>query len=407
LLGVHIDKGGFFHNLYAIVTHLPQTSMATLVLALAMLVLIFGLEKFVPRAPAPLIAVAAAIGASVLLGLKSAGVETVGSIPRGLPALIWPQLDLAAKLWPGAAAIALMSFTETIAAARAFHARGEPRLVSNQELVAVGAANLVGGFFGAMGAGGGTTQTAVNRHAGARSQLAELVTAAAALATLLVLAPLIAPMPQATLAAVVVAYSVGLISPGEFGKIRHVRRIEFHWALIAFAGVVVLGTLRGILVAVIISVLSLMHQTNNPPVYMLGRKPGTSVFRPLSDEHPDDETFPGLLMVRVEGRVYFGNAQRVAEKIWPLVEQIKPKVVVIDCSGLFDLEYTPLKSLAETEERLRGEGVMLWLAALNPEVLQMVRRSPLGEALGQERMFFNLQAAVERYQQLQSSKTPA
>ena len=406
LLGVHIDKGTFFHNVYAIVAHLPQTSVTTLVLAVAMLVLIFGLERFIPRAPAPLIAIAVAIGASVLLGLKSAGVETVGAVPSELPALIWPQLDLAEQLWPGAAAIALMSFTETIAAARAFNARGEPQPVPNQELVAVGAANLVGGLFGAMGAGGGTTQTAVNRHAGARSQLAELVTAAAALATLLVLAPLIAPMPQAALAAIVVAYSFGLISPGEFGKIRRVRRTEFYWALIAFAGVVVLGTLKGILVAVIASMLALGQQTYNPPVYVLGRKRGTNVFRPMSDEHPDDETFPGLLMLRVEGRVYFGNVQRVGEKVWPLVEQAKPKVIVLDCSALFDIEYTPLKSMAETEERLRSEGVMLWLAALNPEVLQVVRRTPLGEALGQERMFFNLEVAVEKYQQLQSSNVP-
>ena len=195
LLGIHFVKGTFVQNVVGIFAHLTQTSVATLVLGLVLLILIFGLEHLAPRAPTPLIAVGGAIAASALFGLETLGVETVGSIPHGFPTLVWPQLDLVVQMWPGAAGIALMSFTETIAAARAFSAPEEPRPVPNQELLALGAANLGGGFFGAMAAGGGTTQTAVNRSAGARSQLAELVTAVAALATLLLLAPLIAPLP--------------------------------------------------------------------------------------------------------------------------------------------------------------------------------------------------------------------
>jgi high affinity sulfate transporter 1 len=397
LLGIHFVKGTFVHNVLAIITHLSYTSVATLGLALGLLVLIFGLERLAPRAPTPLIAVGLAIAASALLGLKALGVETVGTVPGGFPAFVWPQLDLVAQLWPGAAGIALMSFTETIAAARAFSAPGDPPLVPNQELLALGAANLGGGLFGAMPAGGGTTQTAVNRSAGAQSQVAELVTATAALAVMLVLAPLIAPLPQAALGAVVIAYSLPLISPAEFDTIRRVRQLEFYWALMAFAGVVVLGTLEGIVAAVIVSMLSLIHQTNNPPVYVVGRKRGTDVFRPLSEEHPDDETFPGLLLLRLEGRVYFGNAQRVGEKMAPLIAHAQPSVVVLDCSALTDLEYTAHKMLTEAEERARRDGITLWLAALNPDVRHMVERAPLGQTLGRERMLFNLESAVEMY----------
>jgi sulfate permease, SulP family len=403
LLGIHIEKAGFFRDILDIVHHFPQTSIATLVLALALLGLIFVMERFVPRAPVPLVAVSIAIAASALLGLHEAGVATVGNIPRGLPTFVWPQLDLVAEMWPAAAGIALMSFTETIAAARAFGVPGEPRPVPNQELLAVGMANVAGGFFGAMPAGGGTTQTAVNRAAGARTQLAELVTAAAAVATLLLLAPLIALMPQAALAAVVVAYSVGLIKPDEFREILRVRRIEFYWALIALIGVMTLGTLKGILVAVIVSMLALMQQAYNPPVYALGRKRGTDVFRARSKEHLDDENWPGLLILRTEGRAFFANAQRIGEKMWPMVEQAKPSVVVIDCSALIDIEYTALKMLTEAEERLRADGITLWLAALNPAVLEVVKHSRLGEVLGQQRMFFNVQTAVERYRQSPST----
>ena len=403
LLGVHIDKAGFFRDILAVVQHLPQTSITTLILSLALLGLMFVMERYTPRAPVPLIAVAIAIAASALFGLHDAGVATISNIPRGMPSFVWPKLDLVAEMWPAAAGIALMSFTETIAAARAFSESGEPRPVPNQELLAVGMANIAGGFFGAMPAGGGTSQTAVNRAAGARTQLAQLVTAAAAVATLLLLAPLIALMPQAALAAVVVVYSLGLIQPGEFLDIRRVRRIEFRWALIALVGVMILGTLKGILFAVIVSVFALAQQAYSPPVYALGRKRGTDVFRARSEEHPDDETWPGLLILRTEGRAFFANAQQIGDKMWPLLEQGKPSVVVIDCSALIDIEYTALKMLTEAEERLRADGITLWLAALNPAVLEVVKNSRLGEVLGNQRMFFNVQMAVERYQQNRSS----
>jgi high affinity sulfate transporter 1 len=404
LLGIHIHKAGFFRDFLAIVGHLPQTSIATLALALALFALIFGLERFAPKAPAPLIAVAVAIAASSLLGLQQAGVEAVGNVPRGLPGLTWPQVDLLAQLWPAAVGIALMSFTETIAAGRAFRGPGEPQPAPNQELFALGLANLGGGVLGAMPAGGGTTQTAVNRRAGARTQLAELVTAAAAVATLLLLAPIIALMPYAALAAVVVAYSVELVKPAEFREILRVRRTEFAWAVMAFVGVVLLGTLKGILVAVILSLLALAQQAYNPPVYVLGRKRGTNVFRALSQEHADDETFPGLLIVRTEGRLFFANAERVGDQIRPLVEQAKASVVLMDFSAVFDLEYTALKMLIEAEERARRDGIELWLAALNPEVLAVVNKSRLGQVLGRERMFFNLETAVEKYRATKLSR---
>src|SRR5262249_11489757 len=163
-------------------------------------------------------------------------------------------------------------FTETIAAGRAFVDAGEPPPQANRELLAVGLANAGGALFGSMPAGGGTTQTAVNRRAGARTQFAEIITASVALATMLLLAPLIALMPEATLAAVVITYSIGLIRPTEFRSILSVRRTEFTWALVACAGVVLLGTLKGIVVAIAVSLVALAHQAANPPVYVLGRK---------------------------------------------------------------------------------------------------------------------------------------
>jgi MFS superfamily sulfate permease-like transporter len=300
-------------------------------------------------------------------------------------------------LWPGALGIALMSFTESIAVARAFHQHGEPRPHANQELWATGVASIAGGLFSGMPAGGGTSQTAVNCRAGAQTQVAGIVTAGGTAAVLLFLAPLIGLMPQATLAAVVIATSIGLISVADFAAIRRVRKAEFHWAVAAAAGVIVLGTLPGILAAVILSMLNLLQQANDPPVYVLGRKPGTDVFRPQSHEHPEDETFPGLLILRTEGRIYFANAQRIADKFAPIIRAAAPKVVLFDCSAVPDFEYTALKMLTDGEETMRRGGITLWLAALNPSALASIQRSPLGRTLGRERMFFNVERAVETY----------
>ena len=400
LLGIHFPKGTFFHNVLAIIRGLPDASVATVAVGAAMVLILVSIEHWFPRAPAPLVAVGSGIAGVSLFGLQAFGVRTVGQVPTGLPPLTPPDFSLIIQLWPAAVGIALMSFTETIAAGRAFAGGGEPTPQPNRELLATGLANAGGALLGSMPAGGGTTQTAVNRLAGARTQAAGLVTAAGTLVTMLLLAPFIGLMPEATLAAVVIVYSIGLIKPAEFRTILKVRRTEFVWALIALAGVVLLGTLKGILVAIIVSLVALAYQVADPPVQVLGRKPGTNVFRPRSKEHPEDETFPGLLLLRTEGRVFFANAARITEKMKPLVADARPKVVALDLGGVFDLEYTALKILTEAEQRHRERDVSLWLVGLNPGVLAMVQRSPLGGILGRERMFFNLEQAVAKYQAL-------
>jgi len=397
LLGIHIHKEGFFRDVASIVAHVPELSWATLSVALGTFAVIAFAKRFLPKSPAPLLAVALGIAASALIGLEAAGVSVVGAIEGGLPRLQMPQPGLFEAMWPAAAGIALISFTESIAAARAFVRRTDPPLNANRELLAIGAANAAGAFIGSMPAGGGTSQTAVNRKAGAHTQAASLVVAAAAFASLLFLAPVIALMPHATLAAVVIAYSVGLVNPAEMAAIRRVRTMEFRWALAACLGVMVLGTLKGILVAIVLSLVGLMWLANDPRVYEIRRKPGTNVFRPRSPEHPEDDVPPGLLIARPEGRIFFVNVGNVGSKLNALVSATSPQVILLDCSAMPGIEYTALKMLVEAEERLRGEGTELWLAALSPEVLELVQRTPLAERLGRERMFFTVEQAVAAF----------
>ena len=403
LLGIHITKEGFFVDLLRVVQHIPETSLMTLAVAAATFVVLIGMERLWPRAPAPLIALGGGIAAAWFFGLQALGVSTVGLIPQGFPSLTIPDPALIGQLLPGALGIALMSFTETIAVGRAFARPGDPRIDANRELIATGAANLGGALLGAMPGGGGASQTAVVRAAGGRSQLASLVTAGVALATMLILAPLLGLLPHATLAAIVIVYSVGLIQPAEFRAIRKVRTMEFRWAILAALGVLMLGTLKGIVVAIILSLIGLASQSANPRVHVIGRKRGTDVLRPMSPEHPDDETFEGLLIVRPEGRLYFVNAQNVAEKIDALVMQYKPRVLALDMSRVQDIEYSALQAMMDGETRATGRGAIVWLAGLNPGVLEVVRNSGLAERLGSERLLFNARAVIERFQALQQA----
>jgi sulfate permease, SulP family len=400
LLGVHIEDGHFFRSIYSTLQHVPDTNVTTLIVSVVSLVILIGLHRFRPRAPAPLVAVIVGIAAAGLLGLKAAGVALTGEVPAGLPGLVLPDIALAKILWPSALGMALISFTESIAIGRAFARHGDPRPVPNRELIALGAANLAGSFFQSLPAGGGASQTAVNSQAGARSQVSALTTVAIVVATLLFLSSLISLLPQATLAAIVVVTAVPLLSVAEFRSIVAVRRTEFLWALATCAGVVLIGTLEGILVAIAISILTLFYQANHPLVYIVRRKSGTDLFRPQSVDHPGDETLPGLLIVRTEGRMTFASMPHARERMAALIQQAHPRVVILDCSAIPDFEYTALCTLIRAEEKMREAGITLWLSALNPLALNMVRRSPLGQALGNERMFFNLREAVEAYEKM-------
>ena len=397
LLGIHIHKEYFFRDALSIVQHLPDTSLPTFAMALATMVLLIGIERLAPKIPAPLIAVGGAIAAVWLFGASTLGVSVVGLIPQSLPSLTLPDAGLVEALLPGALGIALMSFTETIAAGRAFAGRQDPPINANRELIATGAANLGGAFMGAMPAGGGTSQTALVRAAGGRTQKTSLVTAGMAVATMLLLAPMLSLLPHATLAAVVIVYSVGLIQPSEFLAIRTVRTMEFRWAVIACLGVMLLGTLKGIVLAIIVSVISLASQAANPHIHVIGRKRGTDVLRPLSPEHPDDETFPGLLIVRPEGRIFFLNAQHISQKIQDLTKKHTPRVLLLDMSSVPDLEYSALQMFIEGERQFAEHGIRVWLCGLSETVLEVVRNSSLANQLGRDRMLFNAQRAIEQY----------
>ena len=404
LLGIHITKQGFFVDLLRVVQHIPETSLMTLAVAAATFVVLIGMERFWPRAPAPLIAVGGGIAAAWFFGLQALGVSTVGLIPQGFPSLTMPDPALIGQLVPGALGIALMSFTETIAVGRAFARPGDPPIDANRELIATGAANLGGALLGAMPGGGGASQTAVVRAAGGRSQLASLVTASVALATMLLLAPLLGLLPHATLAAIVIVYSVGT-DPAS-GIPRHSQS--------AHDGVP-LGDLSRTRCAHARHAEG--HRGGDHPV---ADRPGQPECQPARVHHrpqargrraaplvagtpgrrdvrgPADRAAGGTPLFRQCARMWRSRSTR-----WST--QHKPRVLAVDMSRVPDIEYSALQALMDGEERATERGAIIWLVGLNPGVLEVVRNAGLAERLGRERMLFNARAAIERYQALQTT----
>lgn len=385
VLGVDVEGETFFPKVLSALRQLGDVNVPTLALAAGVVVALIVIRRVAPGVPGPAVVI---VGAALLMGLTNLaarGVATVAPVPAGLPAPHVPPLDLAGPLLPAAAGVALIAFVESIAAARAFRRGDDPPLNTDRELIALGAANAGAGLFRAFPAGGGLSQTAVNDRAGARTQLAELATAGLVALVLIALAPMVRYIPEAALGGIVLVAAAGLVSRDEARVIRRQRVKDWAFALVTLAAVLVLGTLQGILVGVVVSLLTLFWDLNHPPIIPLGRKPGTDVFRSAAG-HPDDERVPGLLILRIESPMYFGNAQRVIDRIALHVRDADPppRVLLLDCSAVSDADTTAASVLAERIDRLETSGTELWLAALTVRVLELARRSPRWDRLNEQ-----------------------
>ncbi|HEV8166372.1 MAG TPA: SulP family inorganic anion transporter [Actinomycetota bacterium] len=390
VLGVPVQGQEFFAKVWSALTQLGDANPATVALALGGLAVLLALRRWAPKVPGPLVVAVAGIALGALTDLEGRGVALVGPVRGGLPRFELPSLSGSVALLPAAAGIALMSFIESISAARAFAAKTDPPVDADRELLALGAANLGAGLFQAYPAGGGTSQTAVNDGAGAKTRLAGVVTAAVTVLALTLLAPLLADLPQAILGAIVLVAAIGLVNLAPLRRIRAIRQRDFWLGLVALVGVLVLGVLRGVLEAVVISLLVLLHELDHPRIVA-------------------GERAPGLLVIRPQGRLFFANARRVVDRIAAIAadRRPQPRVVLLDLSAVNDLELTALERLADLAEDLHGQGRALWVAAPSQGPLEMLRRS--AELLGRidleadtgrlgVRVFLSLDDAVAAYE---------
>ncbi len=400
ILGIPITGDTFFPKVASAIEGISATNPWTFGLALLTVAVLLVLRRVDRRLPGPLIALALGMAAIAWTGLLDRGVSTVAAVPSGLPAPLIPDFGLAGELIIPALAIALMAFVESMAAARAFRAPNDRPIDSDRELIALGAANIAGGFFRAYGAGGGLSQTAVNDAAGARSKQSGLVTAGLTALVLLFLAGLLSLIPEATLGAIVVVAAFGLVDATDLREIAAIRRSDLAMGVVTLGAVLVLGVIQGMFVGVMASMLTLLWRLNHPPVLVLARNPADGSFRDVA-RHDGDEPIPGMLIVRIESAIYFGNAQRIFDHVAELVARAdpRPRVLVLDFSAVADIDTTAIVVARERAAALGRAGTEVWLARLTESALAIAKRTPRWPALVEaEHVHPSVAAAVEAFQ---------
>lgn len=390
-LGIKAPNSHYVHEtLLAIVGRLNQAQGYTVAIGATSVALLFALKRIDKRFPSALVVVAVTTTAVWALGLADRGVRIVGEIPSGLPSPALPVLDIAVLrgLLPAAAAIAMVGFMESIAVAKAFARRNRYEVDANQELIGLGMANLGGALFSAYPVTGGFSRTAVNGEAGARTGMASIVTAVAVGLTLVFLTPLFYFLPQAVLAAIIMAAVFGLIDFREVAHLWKVKRSDLVLLAITFLATLGLGIEQGILTGVAASLLWFLVRTTRPHFAVLGRLPGTRSFRNVA-RHPEAETRPGILVVRMDAQFYYGNVSFLRETLRRLEnEQREPlKAVVIDGSSINHLDSSADTALHEIHSEYQERGVALYLAGVKGPVLDVMRRSGLYDAVNAGHFF--------------------
>jgi MFS superfamily sulfate permease-like transporter len=399
LLGVPAPSGTVFEQLRQLLAELPETNPWTLAIGVASLALIFALRRVAPLIPGALVAMVLGIVAVTVFDLDAAhDVAIVGAIAMVRPSVGLPAVGLGdlVALLAGAAGVVFLAVGESLGSARSFAMAHHYEIDADQELVALGGANLSSGLFGGFIVDASLSQSAASEAAGGRSQLSSLVTAALVLATALLLAPLFTNLPMTVLAAVVIASAVGLIDPREIARYWAWQRMDAVLAVVALVGVIASDVLTGLVIAVLISISLLLYRASRPYLAVLGRLPGTQPIFVDVTRHPTAASEPGLLLLRLDAPLYFFNATVARAQVLERVDEARPRprTVVIDGGATTDLDVTTAEMLRQLATDLSDRGIDLALAHARGRVRDRLERTGLLSVIGEERIHLSMSEAV-------------
>ncbi|MBK5233134.1 MAG: SulP family inorganic anion transporter [Thermoleophilia bacterium] len=376
LLGMEGGAGEFFDKLWAVLTNLSSADGLTALIGIGSLAFIFAVKKVSRTAPGSLIVALLAIVLVATLNLQDDGVAIVGTIKTGLPDFGVPDVPSGnwGDLMVGGFAMLLIAFAEGLGAAKTFAAKEHQQVDANKELIGLGAASLGAGLSGGMSVNGSLSKSAVNADSGAKSQLSGLFVAALTILTILFLTGLFEDLPEATLAAIVIAAVIELVdfpsmarffkAPGRSDRARLgvAGRPDFIASLAAMLGVLIFDTLPGLIIGIVVSILLLVYRTSRPNIAVLGKAPGEDgQFNDL-ERHPDNRPVPGISVLRVEGGIFFANADAVTAEIRKRGGQEGIRAVIIDAETVPFIDISAMNALNELAAEFSGEGKSLVMA---------------------------------------------
>ena len=401
LLGIDTASGNFFDKFRFVLQHVPDASFAPVLTGLLSLAALQLLRHLAPRIPAALIVAAVATVLVGVLGGEAAGISVVGDLPTGLPHLTVPDLDprILLELVPGALAIVLVGYAEALGGAKAAALQSGGTIDPNQELIAHGPANILSGLFGGFLVVGSLSKTSVAMAAGAGTQVANLVAAALCFLTLVFLTPLFRSMPHPALAAIVIAAMLHLSKPGYMRDLFVRSRWEFSLAAIVFAGELTLGVLHGIALGVVLSLIMLIYRTTHPQGAVLGQLPGTEAYRDVV-LHPEVTTFPGLLIWRPGGDLFFASIGHVGHELKAALAACHPSAthVLVDAESVNIVDTTALDELSNVVKDLQREGITIALARVRDQVRERMRLEGLEALVGPENFHERITDGVHVWQ---------
>ena len=387
ITGTDVTGSNSFQELRSWLGSLGDTNTATVVVGVVALVVVFGLRAVAPNVPGALVLVVGGLLASYLFNLDDHGVALVGDVPRGLPTFAIPDISLmvdhAGTVAVAAVALMLIGFSQTAGDARAFAAKHRYQIDVDQESLAQSAANIGSGVLHGMPVSTSLSASSLNDHSGARTGLASITSGVTVLLTLLVLAPLFSQLPKPVLGALIIeAVVMGMMNLPEMRRMYRVKRFDFWIAVAAIIGTLAFGVLAGVIIGIGLSLLWLVGVATQPQMPTLGREPGTQVFRDVLD-NPDDELVPGVVVVRLDGGLFFATADALEDRVRTLI-QAEPDVhgVVLDCEGINFLDSQGSATLDDVLVLCTQAGVELRLARVKPDVRAVLDREGIVERLG-------------------------
>jgi high affinity sulfate transporter 1 len=403
LLGLPSGDGDFFQQFFQIITNTSQINPYTLVVGVSALVVIFLIKRFFPRLPSGLVALVLGILAVSIFNLEEYGVSIVGEIPTGLPTPGLPQVALSDLpfLIAGALGIVFLAVGESLGGARSFAAKHRYEINPDQELIALGAANINAGLFQGFTVDASLSSTATADEAGERTQLSSIVTAVLIIITLLVLAPLFHNLPNAVLGAIVIASVIGLMDVAELKRFYGSNRIDFVLAMVAMFGVLTTDVLTGLLIAVFLSLLIILYRASRPHMAVLGKVPGQVATYGDISRHPENAQVPNLLIVRLDAPLYFLNANVARGQILDLVttSQPRPAAILFDLGASADLDVASLDMLKNLVRELDEASVDVLLAQVRGKVRDRLRKAGVMAEIGEDRVYLSVPAAVDDFEQ--------
>lgn len=400
LTGMTVHGEGPVEQIAFVVRHLADADPTTMVLALVLLVFLLLAGRYLPRLPSPLIAMLLAAGVVALFHLDSAGVSVVGDIPRGVPHLQLPVLEgrELLSLLPAACGVALVAFSDNVLTARAFESRDAKPIDANQELLALGAANLAVGAVQGFPVSSSGSRTAIGHAMGSRTQLHSVVALGTVVAAVAFLGPILAAFPRAALGAMVVYAATRLIDLTEFRRILAFRRVEFALALGTTAAVLVFGALEGVLAAVALSVLDLVHRVTRPHDGVLGYVPGMAGMHDL-DDYPGATTVPGLVVYRYDSPLFFANAQDFTKRALAAIDSAETPTrwFLLNAEAIVTVDLTAADALESLRREIERRGIVFAMARVKQELRDDLARTGFLSQVGEHRVFMTLPTAVEGY----------